>query len=159
MTRIGRFVMGKVLVIANGVIEDGEMAWLRPYLAEAGAEAIIAVDGGGRYLAALGVRPDVVVGDLDSLDSEIWEGWERDGTSIVVYPAEKDETDLELALLYVVEHFEGDIELIGALGGRLDQMLANIFLLAHPAFSGRRLTLAEPRQRAWLGLGRMEIVG
>ena len=147
--------MGKVLVFANGVIEDGE--WLRLYLAE--ATAVIAADGGGKHLAALGVRPDVVVGDMDSLGRDIWAAWEREGTRIVAYSAEKDETDLELALLYAVEQYSDDIKVIGALGGRLDQMLANIFLLAHPAFVGRRLTLVEPNQRAWLVQGRTEVVG
>ncbi len=147
--------MDRVLVFANGIIEDGE--WIRPYLA--GATAVIAADGGGRYLAALGVRPDVVVGDMDSLDGDILAGWERAGTLVVRHPAEKDETDLELALLYAAEQYEGEIEVMGALGGRLDQMLANIFLLAHPALVERRLTLVDPNQRAWLIQGRTEVVG
>jgi thiamine pyrophosphokinase len=147
--------MGKVLVFANGVIDDKK--WLRPLLAE--ATAVIAADGGGNHLAALGFRPDVVVGDMDSLASEIWEAWETAGTTIKVYSTEKDETDLELALLYGLERYEEDIEVFGTLGGRLDQMLANILLLAHPAFAGRRVTLVEADQRAWLVRDETEIVG
>lgn len=144
-----------VLVFANGVIEDGE--WVRPYLAE--AEAVIVADGGGNHLAALGVRPDVVVGDLDSLAAAVYEVWERAGTIVVRHAAEKDETDLELALLYAVAHYKGDIQIFGALGGRLDQMLANILLLAHPALDGRQVELVEPGQRAWLVQGWAEIEG
>jgi thiamine pyrophosphokinase len=144
-----------VLVFANGVIEDG--GWVRPYLA--GAAVVIAADGGGNHLAALGVRPDVVVGDLDSLGAAIYEAWERAGTIVVAHPAEKDETDLELALLYAAAHYEGDIQVFGALGGRLDQLLANVLLLAHPALKGRRVELVEPGQRAWLVEERTEIVG
>jgi thiamine pyrophosphokinase len=147
--------MSKILVVANGVIENRE--WLRSLLAE--TAAVIAADGGGNHLAALTVRPDVVVGDLDSLDESIWAAWEKAGTTIAAFPAEKDETDLELALLYAVQNYSGDIDVAGALGGRLDQMLANIFLLGHHAFAGRRLTLVEPNQRAWLVKDRTEIMG
>lgn len=144
-----------VLVFANGKIE--EVDWIRPYLD--GATAVIAADGGGNYLAKLGVRPDVVVGDLDSLDAGIYEEWEQAGTIILTYPAGKDETDMELALLYAVQHYEGDLKVFGALGGRLDQTLANILLLAHPDFDRRRVELVEPHQRAWLVQGWTEIVG
>jgi thiamine pyrophosphokinase len=144
-----------VLVFANGVIEDGE--WIRPYLVA--AAAVIAADGGGHHLAALGVRPDVVIGDLDSLEAATYEAWQQSGTMVVVHTAEKDETDLELALLYAVAHYEEDILIFGALGGRLDQMLANILLLAHPALKGRRVELVEPEQRAWLVQDRTEIEG
>lgn len=147
--------MGTVLVIANGVIEDKE--WLRLYLGK--GTAVIAADGGGNHLAALGVRPDVVVGDLDSLDWQQWEPWEKAGTKMVVHPAEKNETDLELALLYAVQNYAGEIKVLGALGGRLDQMMANIFLLAHPALTGRQVTLVEPTQQAWLVRGKTEVTG
>jgi thiamine pyrophosphokinase len=144
-----------VLVFANGVI--GKVDWIRPYLE--GATAVIAVDGGGGHLVRMGVRPDVVVGDLDSLDASVYTAWEEAGTIIVRHAAEKDETDLELALLYAVQHYEGDVMVMGALGGRLDQMLANILLLAHPAFVERRVELVDPGQRAWLVRERTEIEG
>ncbi|MFZ0546565.1 MAG: thiamine diphosphokinase [Candidatus Promineifilaceae bacterium] len=144
-----------VLVFANGVIEDVD--WIRPFLEK--AEAVVTADGGSNHLAKLGVRPDVVVGDLDSMDSDLHDAWKSAGTIVVRYPAEKDETDLELALLYAVRHYAGDIQVMGALGGRLDQTLANILLLAHPAFAGRRVELVEPYQRAWLVRERTEIVG
>jgi thiamine pyrophosphokinase len=107
----------------------------------------------------MGVRPDVVVGDLDSLDASVYTAWEEAGTISVRHAAEKDETDLELALLYAVQHYEGDVMVMGALGGRLDQMLANILLLAHPAFVERRVELVDPGQRAWLVRERTEIEG
>jgi thiamine pyrophosphokinase len=144
-----------ILVFANGVIEEVE--WIRPYLQQ--AAVIIAADGGGEHLARLGVRPDIVVGDMDSLDRDILTRWEAAGTAVVIHSAEKDETDLELALLHAAKQFAGDIKVFGALGGRLDQMLANILLLAHPAFAHRRIELVEPKQRAWLVEGRTEIKG
>jgi len=144
-----------VLVFANGII--GDVDWIRPYLER--AEAIIAADGGGIHLDRLEVRPDVGIGDMDSLDGAVLDDWGEAGTTDVRYATEKDETDLELALLYAVERYGGDVLVFGALGGRLDQMLANILLLAHPAFVGRRVELVEPGQRAWLVRGWTEIEG
>lgn len=147
--------MGKVVVVANGVIEDRN--WLRPYLEQ--ATAVIVADGGGHHLAALRIQPEVVVGDMDSLEADIWQRWQEDGTILVTYPEEKDETDLELALIYSVQNYADEIEIVGALGGRLDQMLGNISLLAHPALVGRQVTLVEPNQRAWLVRGRTVVDG
>jgi thiamine pyrophosphokinase len=144
-----------VLIFANGVIEEVE--WIRPYVVE--AAAVIAADGGGRHLLRLGVRPDVVIGDLDSLDKSLYVDWAAAGTTIAVVSVEKDETDLELALLYAVDHYPDEIKIFGALGGRLDQTLANILLLAHPTFSNRRIELVEPGQRAWLIQKQVEIIG
>ena len=130
-----------VLVFANGDVMQYE--WIRPYLA--GADVTIAANGGLRHLRRLAHVPDIVIGDLDSLPDEV-----GDGPQIIRYPAAKDETDLELALLHAVSHYDGRILVFGALGGRLDQTLANILLLAHPAFRGRRVQLMEEHQRAWL---------
>lgn len=140
-----------VLVFANG--EETDVAWVRPYLAS--ATALIAVDGGSRYLRALGVSPDVVVGDMDSLSPELRDWLDAADCKWVVYPAEKDETDLELALLHAVAQFDDEIWVVGAFGGRLDQMLGNVLLLAHEGLNGRRVLLVSAFQRAWLvGAGR-----
>ena len=58
----------------------------------------------------------------------------KDKCPIQQHPAAKDETDLELALVYAANNYPGDIYLFGVLGGRLDQTLANILLLTHPDF-------------------------
>ena len=77
----------------------------------------------------------------------------------IAHSAHKDETDLELALLYAVTHFAEDIQIFGSLGGRLDQTIGNIFLLAHPAFSERNIVLVESDQRAWLVTSDTQISG
>lgn len=133
------------LIFANGDLEPG--AWLQPYLAQ--ATRLIAANGGSRHLYQLNQPPDVIIGDLDSLSEEIRTWLQTAATQFIPHPPEKDETDLELALLYAAQ-FEQDIFILGALGGRLDQTLANILLLAHPALEGRQVQLVEPYQRAWL---------
>ncbi len=144
-----------ILIVANGNIEPGE--WWRDYLRQ--AAIVIAADGGLRHLLALDALPDILIGDLDSLPPEGQSQLEGNGIQVLRYPAEKDETDLELALVHAAKMVSGEIFVIGALGGRLDQTLANILLLAHPALANTRVYLLTPHQRAWLIAGEETIRG
>jgi thiamine pyrophosphokinase len=144
-----------ILIFANGDVDN--VKWIRPYLEK--ALAVIAADGGLSHLVELGYQPDVIIGDLDSLEPQAKAWLESDETAVYVYPRDKDETDLELALLHAVAHYEDDIHIIGAIGGRLDQTLGNIMLLAHPALAGRRVELITEYQRAWLVTSSTEITG
>src|SRR3972149_961117 len=65
----------------------------------AAASLTLAADGGARHCRALGVRPHVVIGDLDSLGAAQQAELESQGAQIISHPADKDQTDLELALL------------------------------------------------------------
>ena len=144
-----------VIIFANGQLE--ESAWLDPILSQ--ASAIIAADGGAHHVVRLNLFPDIVIGDMDSLGQDVQLLLKTAGVSMLVHPPEKDETDLELALLYAFEHYEDDIIVVAALGGRLDQTLGNILLLTHDKLSGRRIEIREPGQRAWLVRSRTEIEG
>lgn len=135
-----------VLIFANGAERDVE--WIRPYLAQ--ASAVIAADGGTRYLYQLGQMPDLVIGDMDSLPPELSRWLANGRAKMVRYPAEKDETDLELALQYAVRHYDEEIWVFAGLGGRIDQTLANVWLLAHPDWHGRTVKLVTKEQHLWL---------
>lgn len=144
-----------VLVFANGDID--ELAWVRPYLDH--ASAIIAANGGMRHLIALEQAPQVLIGDLDSLPSEARVWLASASVHVIPHPPAKDETDLELALVYAATHYDEEIWLFGTLGGRLDQTLANILLLAHPLLGHRRVQLVNQHERAWLVTEGSEIQG
>jgi len=144
-----------VRIFANGDIQEVE--WIRPYLSA--PAVVIAANGGSRHLLLLDHPPDVLIGDLDSLPQEAQAWRELDSVTVFVYPHDKNETDLELALLHAAAHYEEDIQIFGALGGRLDQTLANIMLLAHPALVDRRVELLTENQRAWLLTEQAEISG
>ncbi len=133
------------LIFANGDLTPGQ--WLQSYLGQ--ATRLIAANGGSRHLYQLKQPPDVIIGDLDSLPPPIRAWLKTAETQFISHPTEKDETDLELALLFAAQ-FEQEILVFGALGGRLDQTLANILLLAHPGLRGHQVQLVEPYQRAWL---------
>ncbi len=144
-----------VLLFANGDLE--EMAWIRPYLAA--ATAVIAADGGSQHLWRLGHPPDLVIGDMDSLSQTVRSWLAEFEVPLRTYAPEKDETDLELALLHAVASYQEDILVFAAFGGRLDQTLANILLLAHPALVQRRIELLTPTERAWLVTAETNIHG
>jgi thiamine pyrophosphokinase len=116
------------LVFANGDLSDT--------LCPEDADLVLCADGGLRHAQALGIRPDVVIGDLDSLPAAGRETLEARGVHVSVHPRAKDETDLELALLYAADHGAERITVLGARGGRLDHELGNLLLLAHPDLRG-----------------------
>jgi thiamine pyrophosphokinase len=136
-----------VLVVANGDLEEGD--WIRPYLQQ--AQVIVAVDGGLSHLESIEVMPHYLIGDQDSLTAAQETAPEFTDIKQITHPTAKDETDLELALLHVCAEFpEAEIIIVAGFGGRLDQTLANLLLLAHPRLQSSNIKLVTPHQRAWL---------
>lgn len=124
------------------VVADAPHADLRPFVELiATSDLLIAADGGARYLAELGCWPHLVIGDCDSLSAEWLERLAARGVGLERHPVHKNETDLELALLRAAERGATSVRVLAALGGRPDQHLANLQLLAHPALAGIDLRL------------------
>jgi thiamine pyrophosphokinase len=117
--------MPRAVIFANGILTDPTAA----HRLLQGGDLIVAADGGLHHALSAGVTPNVVIGDMDSISPTELDDVERTGTQILRFPKEKDETDLELAIGYVLEKQVTEIIVIGALGGRLDQMLGNLSLL------------------------------
>src|SRR5689334_18888700 len=90
---------------------------------------VIAADSGLDHALALGFRADVVVGDLDSVTPDALAHARADGAEVELHPAEKDETDLELALRRAVALGMRRVTVIGGGGGRHDHLLANALVL------------------------------
>ena len=133
----------KAVVLANGD-PGGSDEWGRERLKA--AKLVVAADGGAGTALRWGRTPDVVVGDLDSVDAEVRAALEMAGVEVERFPREKDRTDTEIALRAAQRRGATSIELLGALGGaRLDHALANILLLALPALRGVPVTLRDER--------------
>ncbi len=133
-----------VLVLVNGELYQPDI--LKERLRRETFDAVWGVDGGSRHAAALGVRVNAVVGDLDSLPAADLAA--LGGVQRITFPAHKDETDLELAFVHAVRRGADRLVVIGALGGRLDMTLANLHLLAHPDLAGRRVEVWHGDQTA-----------
>ncbi len=104
------------------------------------ADLVVAADSGLAHVFALGLTPDVVVGDLDSVAAADLDRARSLGARIEEYPTDKDATDLELALDLVRTLGATTVTVIGAGGGRLDHLVGGLHLLAAPAWSGMRIT-------------------
>jgi thiamine pyrophosphokinase len=96
---------------------------------------VIAADGGYRYLQQMGIRPDILLGDFDSL--EIVPEHEH----LIRHSPIKDDTDMALAVACGEEEGYRSFILYGGLGGRIDHTLANLQLLT---------ALSRKGYRAWL---------
>ncbi|HEX2911967.1 MAG TPA: thiamine diphosphokinase [Chloroflexia bacterium] len=94
---------------------------------------LICADSGAEAALAWGLRPDYLVGDMDSISpATLAELSAYPATKVIRLPAEKDETDLEIALYTALDLGATDITILGGLGGRLDHTLGNLYLLAAP---------------------------
>ena len=107
--------------------------------AAAGASCVIAADGGLRHARSLGVRPDLLVGDLDSVDRETLERYPD--LQRVVHPSDKDALDLELAFDEALARGVEGVLVCGALGDRLDQSLAGVAVAERYHRDGLDVTL------------------
>ena len=120
----------KTFIFLNGGRSEGSFYKTHYLGAKGDGDIVICADGGFTLARSLGVLPDLVVGDLDSVGSDIPEGVE-----VVRYPSEKDFSDFELALDRALLMVPERIFVYGALGGRLDHEVVNLVILAHLSVS------------------------
>ena len=116
--------MGRTVIVANA-----PWSWT-PFSVElaAGADLLLAADGGANHLARIGLRPEAVVGDLDSIRPGV-RRWV--GESHVIHMAEQDSTDLHKTLAYAIDDRRATrVTVLALLGGRVDHGLENLALLA-----------------------------
>ena len=111
------------------VFSGGEPA--RPGLPLPARDLVVCADSGLASADALDVQPDVIVGDLDSIDPVALERARRTGVEVEAHPAAKDATDLELALDAALRRGAASIVVVsGGPGPRLDHFVAELALLA-----------------------------
>ena len=118
------------IIFANGELN------LPPDWAEllASAELLIAVDGGAKHLLSLGLEADLLIGDLDSIAAADLASLKKAQVEIQSFPSEKDQSDLELALLAAQKRGAENIFVLAGLGRRWDHSLVNILICAQKAF-------------------------
>lgn len=127
----------RIIIVANAPVN----ADTRLSLIAASADYIIAADGGAQPLAAAGIVPHLLIGDLDSLSDQHVAWLVTQGVEVQRYAREKDETDLELALLAAVARNASHIDLFCVLGGRWDHTVATIAMLSLPMLIGRTVRI------------------
>lgn len=103
---------------------------------------VIAADGG--FAQKLGCEPDAVIGDFDSL------GYVPDAENVQVYPKQKDDTDMMLAVKLGLSKGYRRFVLLGGMGGRFDHMMANVQTLAYLYAQGAEGVLKSEKTDVYL---------
>lgn len=144
----------RAMVVAAGTLPPASRreALLR------GASLVVAADGGLRHALSLGLEPDVVVGDMDSVRPRDLERVTPD--RVERHPRDKDDLDLELALEFARGRGAVTIDVLGAFGSRLDQSFAALLIAARYASLGVdvRLHGAEHEARTLVAGGSVTLV-
>lgn len=113
---------------------------------------LIAVDHGMDYLCEAGIRPDVCIGDFDSVSeksADILNTWQKSGeVEVIRLNPVKDDTDTEAALHLALERTQGRIVILGGIGGlRSDHFLSNVHILFQAAAVHREAFLVNASNR------------
>ena len=144
----------KAVIFANADITDYGMCL--EYLPDA---VVICCDGGMRHARVLGIMPDYIVGDFDSVDKDTFEFYKNKNIDLKQVPCRKDETDTELGVIHALEIGADDITIFGAMGSRMDHTLANIFLLVRIDKVGKKGRLVNENNVVILATSKTEIYG
>jgi len=136
----------RAVIFANGILSQtlSVRSLLKP------DDLLIAADGGAAHMQGLNLLPKAAVGDFDSLDAESLNALENAGVKIFQFPIKKDLTDLELALQYVQTQGIREVVILGALGHRWDQTMANLLLPAAAAYADLDIRLVDGSQEMTL---------
>jgi thiamine pyrophosphokinase len=125
------------LIVADGDVDAAWIGSLADPAARGPRPLLIAADGGAAKAMAAGYQPDVVVGDLDSLEADAQVRLRELGVDFQVAATDKDESDMELCLFTALDAGVTRISILGALGVvRPEHTIANLLLLAHPRLDG-----------------------
>lgn len=127
--------VNRFIIIGNGELDDTDI--LRKYIRK--NDIIVAVDGGFDHINKLSLKPDYMIGDMDSIK---YLHKNDNSINILKFPAEKDKTDTELAIEFALNNKASEILLFAMTSrSRIDHSLNNIFLLEDLARKGIENTL------------------
>ena len=132
----------KTYILTGGVIHPDNI-----HIKPDRDDLIIAADSGLNHAKNLGLTPAVVVGDYDSLGRVPEQG---PNVEVITVPAEKDETDTQLAIRLALSRGADDVHVIGGLGGRLDHTLSNLAILEALAQKKVRCVIEDGQNRVRL---------
>lgn len=140
--------MKRCLIITGGKLD---LSFAGSFLGQETFDKIIAVDAGLEAVKALGLEPDMIVGDFDTVKPEVLAYYRRMEHIVWdTHQPEKDETDTELALLKAQATGFTEVVVLGATGGRMDHMLGNIHLLFPCLQKGMEAYILDNQNRIYL---------
>lgn len=126
----------RAILVAGGTVDEEK---LQKALKE--RVYIVAADSGAEALKKLSTAPDLLIGDFDSISDDTLADYRNKGIECVNFPPEKDASDSELALSILKDRGYDEIDFFGALGGRWDHSVSNLFLIYRLYQDGVRVHL------------------
>ena len=139
----------KTLLVAGGSCDIEQLKNTAKHMNDGSGELyIIGIDGGMKTLKEAGIKPDIGVGDFDSVNV-----LDYTDTPIEKLCPEKDDTDTEHALHMAIAKRPSEIVLMGATGSRLDQTISSIELLKCAADEGIPAVILDPTNRIRVATG------
>ena len=117
----------KICIVLNGSVNDYNKT--KQIIHKENNDYIIGADGGCNHLYNMGILPNYVIGDLDSINKDLIKYYESKNIIFKKFPTHKDQTDAEICIHLAKTLNATEIHFIGALGGRIDHALSNIGLM------------------------------
>lgn len=131
----------RAVVFGSAAIENYDFC--TPYLEQ--GDVVICCDGGLEHAKALGIMPDYIVGDFDSVGEATFVEFQGQNIPIQQFPTHKDETDMQLGIRLALDLGANDVTIIGGIGNRFDHTLANAHLLLWLLKKGIQARLVDER--------------
>ena len=135
------------IIVTGGNVNE---IFLTNYLSKNKFDYIIAVDKGLEILNKVQTEPNFIIGDFDSVNTDVLKQYENKNIPIEYLNKEKDYTDTHMALKKTIERGVNNITIIGAIGTRLDHTLANIHILKEALDSGVNAKLVNKNNEIML---------
>jgi len=140
--------MKTCLLISGGPLD---LSFAKDFLDNRNYDFIVAADAGFSACLELGIHPDLLVGDFDTFGrAKIQAYVSNPEYHIEIHKPEKDETDTELAFRRIREKGFHEVDVLGALGGRLDHEISNIHLLVHEMRKGLQANYYDAKNRIYI---------
>ena len=145
----------KCIIIANGMINNYQ--FLENLIKQ--SDILVCADGGTRHLREIKTAPDVVIGDLDSINHDDRCFLKNMDINIIQYPRKKDCSDTELAVEWAVKNKADYITLTGTTGNRLDHTLSNILLMKKITARGVGCRMVDEHNEIYLVSKKIQLKG
>ena len=140
--------MSKAIIISGGELEEG---FVETVLSENEGASIVGVDKGVEYLYHHQIKPNYIVGDFDSIAPEVIKYYKTEtNVAIREYNPVKDESDTEMAIRIAITIGSTEIYILGATGGRIDHLWANVQSLAIACKFNVRAYILDPQNRIFV---------
>ncbi|WP_099188054.1 thiamine diphosphokinase [Tepidibacter mesophilus] len=146
----------KSLVIANGSMDDYDFY---KNIIKENYDCIICADGASNHAYNMNITPDIIIGDLDSIDDKVKKHFIDKNIEFNKFPSKKDKTDTEICIDYAIDIGSKKIDFIGVLGNRMDHSLANINILYSLLKKGIKSRIINENNEIYITDNKIQITG